>query len=175
MWGCSGTTWGMGAVPLGSWRSSMPEQLTGGVLSAWAAHPRRGPGRAASDPSQLQGGQGAPQDPTTSGTRGCSLSPAVLPVLPLPCPLLPRSQVLLFMGSQKGEEIFLPLVCFTPSLPSVHPGPQSLGFLESCGFGLSGMLFWARLVWAGGLAHRPARAVGAMCLFKLISFLLQKC
>lgn len=71
---------------------------------------------------------------------------------------------------QKGEEIFLSLVCFTPLLPSVHPGPSSLCFSESCRFGLSicSLGCSSGPGWEGGLVHRPARGVGEMCLFKLI-------
>lgn len=54
----------------------------------------------------------------------CSLNPATLAVLPLFSSacffLIPLCHFL--WVHQKGGEIFLSLVCFTPLLPSVHPG-----------------------------------------------------
>lgn len=55
----------------------------------------------------------------------CPLNPAMLAVLPLSSSthflLVPLRRFL--WVCQKGEEIFLSLVCFTPLLPSVHPSP----------------------------------------------------
>lgn len=117
-----------------------------------------------------------PRTPTSQSPTNfcpCSLNPATLAVLPLSTSvcffLIPLCHFL--WVHQKGGEIFLPLVCFTPLLPSVHLGSWFLCFSELwiwVQFALSWMLLWMVLVWEGGLVHRPAPGVGEMCIVKLI-------
>lgn len=115
-----------------------------------------------------------PPHQSPSSFWACSLNPAMLAILPLSCSLLPTSHspVPLFMGlpERRGDFSF---PCLLHSItPICSPRPLVLLFFRVVWiwalYLLSGMLFWTRLVWEGGLVHRPARGVGEMCLSKLI-------
>lgn len=67
-----------------------------------------------------------PAHQSASNFWACSLNPTMLATFPVS--LFSSTHLLIplchfLWVCQKGEEIFLSLVCFTPLLPSVHPGP----------------------------------------------------
>lgn len=115
-----------------------------------------------------------PSNQSPSNFWAWSLNPAMLAILPLSCFLLPTScsfPCATFYGFARKERRF-----FFPLFASLHYSHLFIQALSSFVFQshvdlgslFAEMLFWTRLVWEGGLVHRPPQGVGEMCLFKLI-------
>lgn len=80
---------------------------------------------------------------------------------------------------QKGGEIFLPLVCFTPLLPSVIQVPSSFVFHSRVDLGAIFTL-WDALLDSAGAERRSGSQASTRCggnvhLQINQNFLLQKC